>query len=105
MTTFDEREKGYEAKYAHDQETAFRARARRNKLLGRWTAEKIGLSGDANEVYAKGFAVLNIENNDDAVVAKVMHALGERGVPAIETEIRQKMAQLAERAKVDVAKK
>jgi hypothetical protein len=105
MTTFDEREKGYEAKYAHDQELAFKARARRNKLLGRWTAEKIGLSGDANEVYSKGFAVLNIESNDDTIVAKMMHALGERGVPAIETEIRQKMIQLAERAKAELAKK
>ncbi len=105
MTTFDEREHGFEAKYAHDQETAFKARARRNKLLGRWTAEKIGITGDANEVYAKGFAALNIESNDDAITAKVMHALGERGVPAIETEIRQKMVQLADRAKADLAKK
>ncbi|HUN49738.1 MAG TPA: DUF1476 domain-containing protein [Candidatus Sulfotelmatobacter sp.] len=105
MTTFDEREHGFEAKFAHDQEMAFRARARRNKLLGRWTAEKIGLSGDANEVYAKGFATLNIENSDDVIVAKIMHALGERGVPAIETEIRQRMAQLGARAKAEQMKK
>ena len=105
MTTFDEREHGFEAKFAHDQEMAFRARARRNKLLGRWTAEKIGLSGDANEVYAKGFATLNIENSDDVIVAKIMHALGERGVSAIETEIRQRMAQLGARAKAEQMKK
>ena len=105
MTTFDEREHGFEAKFAHDQEMAFRARARRNKLLGRWTAEKIGLSGDANEVYAKGFATLNIENSDDVIVAKIMHALGERGVPAIETEIRQRMAELGARARAEQAKK
>ena len=105
MTTFDEREHGFEAKFAHDQEMAFRARARRNKLLGRWTAEKIGLSGDANEVYAKGFATLNIENSEDVIVAKIMHALGERGVPAIETEIRQRMAELGARARAEQAKK
>jgi hypothetical protein len=105
MTTFDEREHGFEAKFAHDQEMAFRARARRNKLLGRWAAEKIGLSGDANEVYAKGFATLYIENSDDVIVAKIMHALGERGVPAIETEIRQRMAQLGARAKAEQVKK
>ena len=102
MTTFDEREKGYEAKYAHDQEIAFKVRARRNKLLGRWTAEKIGISGDANEVYAKGFATLNIEANDAAIVAKVMHALGEKGVAAHEAEVCQQMAKLAEKAKQQV---
>jgi hypothetical protein len=104
MTTFDEREKGYEAKYAHDQETAFRVRVRRNKLLGRWTAEKIGITGDANEIYAKGFATVNVEANDVTVVAKVMHALAEKGVSAVEAEVRQQMSRLGEKAKADLTK-
>ena len=105
MTTFDEREQSFEAKYAHDQEVAFKVRSRRNKLLGRWAAEKIGISGDANEVYAKGFATLNVGSKDDAIVANVIHALAERGVPAIETEVRQQMLKLGERAKADITKK
>ena len=53
MTTFDKREEGFEKKFAHDEELRFKANARRNKLLGLWAAEKLGVSGDAANVYAK----------------------------------------------------
>ena len=54
MTTFDKREEGFEKKFAHDEELRFKANARRNKLLGLWAAEKLGLSGSAADAYAKG---------------------------------------------------
>ena len=53
MTTFDERESAFENKFAHDEEMAFRAEARCNKLLGLWAAEMLGKSGDAAEAYAR----------------------------------------------------
>ncbi|HSM19852.1 MAG TPA: DUF1476 domain-containing protein, partial [Hyphomicrobiales bacterium] len=52
MTTFDKRQEGFEAKFAHDEELKFKANARRNKLLGLWAAEKLGLSGPAADDYA-----------------------------------------------------
>ena len=53
MTTFDEREKGFESKFAHDQELEFKAVARRNKLFGLWAAERMGLSQDGADQYAQ----------------------------------------------------
>ena len=53
MTTFDKREEGFEKKFALDEEQKFKAEARRNKLLGNWAAEKLGMTGDAATAYAK----------------------------------------------------
>ena len=53
MDTFDKREEGFERKFAHDEELRFKATARRNKLLGLWAAELMGMSGDEAEAYAK----------------------------------------------------
>ena len=53
MTTFDKREEGFEKQFAHDEELKFKAMARRNKLLGLWAAEKLGVSGPAADAYAK----------------------------------------------------
>ena len=53
MTTFDDREQAFEKKYAHDAEMQFKAEARRNKKLGLWAAEKMGIAGDAADAYAK----------------------------------------------------
>ena len=53
MTTFDEREEGFEKKFALDEEKKFKAEARRNRLLGLWVAEKLGITGDAAAAYAK----------------------------------------------------
>ena len=53
MTTFDDRERGFEAKFAHDQELEFKTTARRNRLLGLWAAELMGLQKKHLEDYAK----------------------------------------------------
>lgn len=72
MSTFDEREKGQEKKFAHDEELQFKANARRNKLLGLWIAEMLGKSGADAEAFAKEVVISDLEKpGDDDVFAKV----------------------------------
>ena len=72
MTTFDKREEGFEKKFAHDEELRFKANARRNKLLGHWAAEKLGLTGADAEAYAKEVVMADFEEaGDDDVFRKV----------------------------------
>ena len=83
MTTFDKREEGFEKKFALDEEQKFKAEARRNRLLGLWVAEKLGLSGDAATAYAKEVVAADFEEAGDAdVVRKVMGDLKAKGVTA-----------------------
>ena len=65
MTTFDRREEGFEKKFAHDEELRFKAMARRNRLLGEWAAEKLGLSGDEAAAYAKTVVMADFEEPGD----------------------------------------
>ena len=72
MNTFDDRKKAAEAKFKHDQEFQFKVIARRNKLLGLWAAEKMGIAGDDAEAYAKQVVMADFEEpGDDDVVRKV----------------------------------
>src|ERR1700750_304411 len=72
MTTFDKREEGFEKKFAHDEELRFKAEARRNKTLGLWAAEKLGLSGAAADAYAKEVVVADFDApGDNDVFEKV----------------------------------
>src|SRR6476659_10329435 len=81
MTTFDKREEGFEKKFAHDEELRFKANARRNKLLGLWAAEKLGLSGDAANVYAKDVVMAEFEaGGDEDVFKKVRTDLEAKGL-------------------------
>ena len=85
MTTFDKREEGFEKKFALDEEQKFKAEARRNRLLGLWVAEKLGLSGDAASAYAKDVVAAEFGEGGDAdVVRKVMADLGAKGVAITE---------------------
>ena len=93
MTTFEEREKGYEAKFKRDQEFQFKATARRNKLLGLWAADKLGLSGGDAEAYAKEVVVADFEEpGDEDVVRKVAGDLDGKGVGA--DQVRREMERL-----------
>jgi hypothetical protein len=95
MTTFDKREEGFEKKYAMDEEQKFKAMARRNRLLGLWTAEKLGISGDAATAYAKEVVAANFEQpGENDVVHKVMRDLAGKGVTITEAELRVKMDEL-----------
>ncbi|MDE0056939.1 MAG: DUF1476 domain-containing protein [Defluviicoccus sp.] len=93
MATFEEREKGYEAKFKRDQEFQFKTTARRNKLLGLWAAEKLGLSDGDAEAYAKEVVVADFEEpGDDDVLRKVVADLEGKDVGA--DEVRREMDRL-----------
>ena len=99
MTTFDKREEGFEKKFAHDEELRFKANARRNKLLGLWAAEKMGLSGPAADAYAKEVVVADFEEaGDDDVFRKVRKDFDAKGVAQSDQEIRKTMTDLMAQA-------
>jgi hypothetical protein len=99
MTTFDKREEGFEAKFAHDEELKFKAEARRNKLLGLWVAEQLGLSDEAAKDYARTVVAAEFgEGRDADVVAKVMADLAAKGLTITESQIRLKMNELMAQA-------
>ena len=95
MTTFDDREQGFEAKYAHDQEMEFKTSARRNRLLGLWAGELMGLEKAHLEDYAKAVVKSDFEQpGEDDVLRKVFEDLKGAGVQVGEGEVRLKMAEL-----------
>ncbi len=95
MTTFDKREEGFEKKYALDEEQKFKAEARRNKLLGLWVADKLGISGEEANAYAREVVAADFEEvGDRNVFRKVMDDLAAKGVAITESELRVKMDEL-----------
>ena len=100
MTTFDDRERSYETKFAHDAELRFKAEARRNRLLGEWAAELLGKSGDAARSYAMTVVTSDFEEpGDDDVYRKLA---GDLEGKADERAIRTKMVELMIEAKKQV---
>jgi hypothetical protein len=103
MTTFDKREEGFEKKYALDEEQKFKAEARRNKLLGLWVAEKLGMSGDEANAYAREVVAADFEEAGDGdVVRKVMGDLTAKDIAITEPQIRAKMDELMAQAVMQV---
>lgn len=95
MTTFDEREKGFEAKFRHDAELQFRILNRRNKLLGFWAAELLGMPGPEAEAYAREVVLADFETpGGDDVHDKVFADLHGHGVDLSDHRLRRKMDQL-----------
>lgn len=95
MTTFDKREEAFEKKYALDEELKFKAQARRNKMLGLWAAEKLGLSTEAANDYAKTVIAAEFGDGGDAnVIRKVMSDLAAKGGAVTDADIRVKMDEL-----------
>ncbi|MFY0309381.1 DUF1476 domain-containing protein [Leisingera sp. D0M16] len=100
MTTFDEREQAFEAKFAHDEEMQFRARARRNKMVGLWAAELLGKTGSSANDYAQSIVAADLEEaSHEDVVRKLTGDLGSR---ASEEQIRLKLQELLVLAKEEV---
>lgn len=93
MSSFDKREEGFEKKFALDEEQKFKAEARRNRMLGQWVAEKLGITGDAAAAYAKEVVAADLEESGD-VVRKVMGDITAKGVAVTEQQIRAKMDEL-----------
>ena len=99
MTTFDKREEGFEKKFAHDEELRFKATARRNKLLGLWAAEKLGLTGAAADGYAKEVVEADLEEGgDEDVFRKVRKDFDAKNVAQSDHQIRRTMVELMEQA-------
>ncbi len=100
MTQFDDREQAYEKEFARNEEFDFKVNARRNKLLGLWAAEKMGLSGDAADAYAKEVIASDFEEaGDEDVYQKVHGDLSTKGVDFSEHQIRREMENLAIKAR------
>jgi hypothetical protein len=103
MSGFDDREKGFEAKFKLDQDTQFKVTARRNKLLGLWAASKLGLAGDAADAYAKEVVLADFETAGDSdVIAKVAKDLAAKGVTVAAGDIESELAKLAVTAREQV---
>jgi len=103
MTTFDKREEGFEKKFAHDEELRFKANARRNKMLGLWAAEKLGITGDAANVYAKEVVMADFEEGgENDVLKKVQKDLEAKGIAQSEQDIRGAMHDLMEKAIAEI---
>jgi hypothetical protein len=97
MTTFDKREEGFEKKFAIDEELKFKADARRNKLLGLWVAEKLGMSGDAANAYAKEVVAADFDRVAGAA-RKITTDLAAKSVALPDAELRAKMDELMAQA-------
>ena len=99
MTTFDSREDGFEKAYALDEEIRFKALARRNKLLGLWAAEKLGLAEEAAQAYAKEVVVADLEEHgDEDVFRKLRTDFDAKGVQVSDHQIRRNMDEFLAQA-------
>jgi hypothetical protein len=104
MTTFDDREKGFENLFAHDQDLKFKAESRRNKLLAEWAAEKLGITGAALEDYIKAVRKADlVEKGDDDVLRKVKQDFADKGVAITDAEIRKTMNEFLATSVRDVS--
>jgi hypothetical protein len=95
MTTFDDRERAFENKFAHDQDLEFQAAARRNRMLGLWAAGLMGLEGDHLEQYANAVVKSDLEQpGEEDVLRKVWKDLSASGAKVTEGAVRAKMEEL-----------
>ena len=98
-TSVDKREEGFEKKFAHDEELRFKASARRNKLLGQWAAEKLGLSGAQAEAYAKEVVLADFEEaGDHDVFRRIRKDFDAKSVAMSDQDIRRVMDDLMAQA-------
>ncbi len=103
MKAFDKRKNDAEARFRREQELEFKAGARRNKLLGLWAAEQMGISGEGAEAYAKEVVIADFERpGDDDVLEKVLKDLTDKGLDVSERKVRNVMDRLMEIARQEV---
>jgi hypothetical protein len=99
MTTFDERQKGFEKKFAMDQDLKFRAESRRNKMMAEWAAAKLGITGAALDDYVKAVRKADLEEKgDDDVFRKIRKDLDAQSIAVTDNEIRETMFRFLEAA-------
>jgi len=103
MTTFDEREHAYEAKFAHDQELLFKAKSRRDRRFGVWVAAQLGLTGAAAEDYAKRVVRSDLAHpGNGAIIEAVLGDLKLKGIAADERMLKRKLLELMEEAVAEI---
>ncbi len=103
MPTLEDREKEFEARFKHDEELRFKVTARRNRLAGLWAAERMGLSGDAADAYAKTVVAAEFDKGGDKhVVEKLVADLAAKGQAVTADQVRFELDHFAERAKQQV---
>lgn len=103
MTTFDDREKAFEKKFAHDQDLKFRAESRRNKLLAEWAAGKLGIVGAALPDYVRAILKADLEEKgEEDVFRKIRKDFDDAGVSVPDAEIRSVMGELLAKAVADI---
>jgi hypothetical protein len=99
MTTFDDREKSYEKKFALDEELKFRSEQRRNKMIGEWAATKLGLSGDAVPEYVKSVRKADLATKgDEDVFQKLRKDFADKAVAVPDAELRKALADFLVKA-------
>lgn len=90
MTTFDDRKDAFEAKFARDEEMAFRVTARRNRLVGSWAAAQMGLTPEETDAYCKSVVQADFEEaGDEDVIRKLVGDLTAAGVDTDEAAVRR----------------
>ncbi|WP_422058771.1 DUF1476 domain-containing protein [Sphingomonas sp.] len=100
MTTFDDRERAFEAKYARDEEMAFRVTARRNRLLGQWAAAKMALTAEETDAYAKAVVQADFEESgDEDVIRKLLGDLTAAGVEVDDAAVRAAVEEMTVEAR------
>jgi hypothetical protein len=102
MTTFDKREEAFERQFVRDEELKFKAGARRNRLLGLWVAERLGITGAQAEAYAGQLVVAEVDGGEAGVIGKVTADLERKGVTSSAEEISAKMEELTQLAMAQV---
>jgi hypothetical protein len=105
MSSFDEREKDFEARFKHDQELAFKVTARRNKLLGLWAAQHLGLAGAAADSYAADVVAADFNRPGEGdVIEKVAADFAAKGVKLGAPAIADELNRCAEVARTQIMK-
>ena len=99
---FEEREKAFEAKFEHDMELAFKVNVRRNKLVGLWAAELMGLTGDEAQAYAREVIEAELAQASVRINDKIRQDLESRGVDLSEHRLEKKLEELREKAKDEI---
>jgi hypothetical protein len=100
VSTFDDREKGFEGKFAHDEELEFKATARRNRMAGLWAAGLMGLVGENCEDYARAIIRSDFEHpGDEDVIRKLVQDLSAAKVAVSEGDVRQKLQEFQAQAR------
>ena len=103
MTTFNDRENAFENLYAHDAQMQFKAEARRNKLLGLWAADLMGITGDAAAAYAKTVVIADLEEaGDEDVIRKVVADFANKAVAVSDADLRRKLQECLTEAKEQI---